>query len=94
MKSDLESSEISSTEWLSLNQSLHELKQVNSKCLSIFYPLHKEKETISLLQQTRRNEYFEKIELRIEQKIQNLKKNPKLTGKFVKTMCIFGWIKK
>ena len=38
-------------------------------------------------------ESFKKIELKIEKKILELKKNPVSVGKFTKTLCIFGWIK-
>ena len=75
MKNNLESSEISSSEWLSLNQFLHEIKQIDSSCVSIYYPYGKGQETISLLQETKRNESFEKIESKIESRIIELKKN-------------------
>jgi len=93
VKNNPESSEISSSEWLSLNQFLHEIKQINSSCVSIYYPYGKGQETISLLQETKRNESFEKIELKIESRITELKENPVSVGKFTKTLCIFGWIK-
>ncbi len=41
----------------------------------------------------KRSEYFEKIELKIEKTINELKDNPISVGKFTKTLCIFGWIK-
>jgi len=87
------SSEISSTEWLSLNQFLYEVKQIGSPCVSVYYPYGKGQETIFLLQKTRRKESFEKIELEIEKRITKLKENPSSAGKFTKTLCIFGWIK-
>jgi len=93
VKNSLESSEVSSSEWLSLNQFLYEIKQIDSSCVSIYYPYGKGQETISLLQETKRNESFEKIESKIEIKITELKKNPVSVGKFTKTLCIFGWIK-
>ena len=43
MKSELESSEISANEWLSLNQFVHELKQIDSPCMSVYYTSGKEK---------------------------------------------------
>jgi len=86
-------SEISSAEWLSLNQFLYEIKQIDSPCVSVYYPYGKGQETIFLLQKTRRKEPFEKIELEIEKRITKLKENPSLAGKFAKTLCIFGWIK-
>jgi peptide chain release factor subunit 1 len=61
--------------------------------VSIYYPYGKGQETISLLQETKRNESFEKIESKIESRITELKKNPISVGKFTKTLCIFGWIK-
>ena len=89
----LESSEISSAEWLSLNQFLHEVKQIDSSSVSVYYPFGKGQETISLLQETKRNEPFEKIESKIEKRIKELKEKPTSVGKFTKTLCIFGWIK-
>ena len=93
MKSELESIEISANEWLSLNQFVHELKQIDSPCISVYYTSGKEKEIVALLKDTKRNEYFEKIESEIEKKILDLKKQKKSVGNFVKTLCIFGWIK-
>jgi len=93
MKNNKGSSEISSTEWLSLNQFLYEVKQIDSSCVSVYYPYGKGHETIILLQKTRRKEPFEKIELEIEKRITKLKENPISAGKFTKTLCIFGWIK-
>ncbi len=86
-------SEISPSEWLSINQFLHEIKQIDAACISVYYPYGKEKETISLLQKTKRNEQYEKVESRIEKRITHLKNNPSSVGKFTKTLCIFGWIK-
>jgi len=93
VKNNTGPSEISSAEWLSLNQFLYELKQVDSPCVSVYYPYGKGQETIFLLQKTRRKEPFEKIELEIEKRITKLKENPTSAGKFTKTLCIFGWIK-
>jgi peptide chain release factor subunit 1 len=89
----LELSEISNSEWLSLNQFFHEIKQVDSQCISVYYPYGKGDETITLLRETKRLEPFEKIELKIEKTIKHLKENPISEGKFTKTLCIFGWIK-
>lgn len=86
-------SEISSSEWLSLNQFLYEVKQIDSKCVSVYYPYGKGQETISMLQGTKRKELFEKIESQIEKQIIKLKGNPSSVGKFTKTLCIFGWMK-
>jgi len=93
VKNNLESLNISSSEWLSLNQFLYEIKQIDSPCVSVYYPYGKGEETISLLQETQRNESFEKIESKIEKTIKKLKDNPISVGKFTKTLCIFGWIK-
>ena len=93
MKNNLESFTISSSEWLLLNQFLYEIKQIDSLCVSVYYPYGKGQETISLLQETKRNESFEKIESKIEKTIKKLKDNPTSIGKFTKTLCIFGWIK-
>ena len=65
VRNNLEPSEISSAEWLSLNQFLYEVKQIDSACISVYYPYGKGQETISLLQKTKRKESFEKIELKI-----------------------------
>jgi len=93
VKNNPESSEISSAEWLSLNQFLYEIKQIDSTCVSVYYPYGKGHETISLLQETKRKEPFEKIESEIEKRITELKENPSSAGKFTKTLCIFGWMK-
>ena len=85
-------SEIEHTEWLKLNQFLHEIKKINSPCVTVYYPYGKGSETISLLQSTAKNETFDKIELKIQSKIKELKKNPTSAGKFTKTLCIFGWM--
>ena len=93
VKNNLESSEISSAEWLSLNQFFHEVKLIDSSCVSVYYPYGKGLETISLLQETKRKEDFEIIESKIEKRIRELKANPSSAGKFTKTLCIFGWKK-
>ena len=85
--------EISPLEWLSINRFLYEIKQIDSPCISVYYPYGKGQETMSLLDETKRNEFFEKIESKIEKKIIDLKDNPISVGKFTKTLCIFGWIK-
>ena len=85
-------SEINHTEWLTLNQFLHEIKKINLPCVTVYYPYGKGSETISLLQSTAKNETFDKIELKIQSKIKELKKNPTSAGKFTKTLCIFGWM--
>ena len=79
-------SEITPLEWLKLNQFIYELKKINSTCISVYYPYGKGQDTISLLQDTKRNESLEKIESKIETKIAQLKKNPLSAGKFVKTL--------
>ena len=86
-------SEISPNEWLSINQFVHELKQIDVPCVSVYYPYGKGKETISLLQETERSQHLEKIETEIEKRISYLRKKPSSAGKFTKTLCIFGWIK-
>jgi peptide chain release factor subunit 1 len=85
--------EISPSEWLSINQFLLEMKKIDSSCVSVYYPYGKGKETISLLQETKRRESIERIETEIEKRIEKLRKNPSSVGKFTKTLCIFGWIK-
>ncbi|MFQ5440449.1 MAG: Vms1/Ankzf1 family peptidyl-tRNA hydrolase [Nitrosopumilaceae archaeon] len=85
--------EISPSEWLSLNQFLYEIKQIDSECISVYYPYGKGEDTISLLKATKRKSQYEKIELEIEKKIAELKKNPISVGPHAKTLCIFGWIK-
>jgi peptide chain release factor subunit 1 len=86
-------SEITPSEWLSINRFLYEIKQINSECVSVYYPCGKEHETISLLQETKRKKSLEKIESKIEKRIIEVKDNPPSAGKFSKTLCIFGWIK-
>ncbi|MCH7560937.1 MAG: peptide chain release factor 1 [Thaumarchaeota archaeon] len=93
VNSNFESREISTTEWLSLNQFLYEIKQIDSPCVSVYYAYGKGQETISLLRETKRKELFEIIESEIEKRITYLKENPSSAGKFTKTLCIFGWIK-
>lgn len=94
MKRELESSEITPSEWLSINQFLYKIKQINNKCVSVYYPYGKGKEIISLLKETKRNPEIEKIELKIEKRIIELRKNPSSVGKFTKTFVVFGWIEK
>lgn len=84
-------SEISPSEWLLLNQFLHELKDVNTQCISVYYPYGKGTETISLLRDTKRNLTGEKIESHIEKRIAK-NKNHSSFGRFTKTLCIFGWM--
>ncbi|MCV0401755.1 MAG: peptide chain release factor 1 [Nitrosopumilus sp.] len=93
MKTPLGPLEISPLEWMSINQFLYEIKKIDSPCITVYYPYGKGKDTISLLQETKRNEILEKIESKIEHKITELKKNPVTVGKFTKTLCIFGWMK-
>ena len=88
----LESTEISSSEWVSVNQFLYEIKKINSTCVSVYYPYGKGSEIISLLNENQRNEKLEKLELKIQTRILALKKNPTSVGKFAKTLCIFGWM--
>ena len=93
MKTSLGPSEIVPLEWISINQFLHEIKKIDSQCISVYYPYGKGNETISLLQETKRSETIERIESKIENKISELKNNPVSVGKFTKTLCIFGWMK-
>ncbi|MHA7647624.1 baeRF10 domain-containing protein [Nitrosopumilus sp. S4] len=93
MQKNSNPSEIIPSEWMLINQFLYELKQIDSQCVSVYYPYGKGIETISLLQETKRNELLEKIESKIEKRISELKEKPPSAGKFTKTLCIFGWIK-
>jgi peptide chain release factor subunit 1 len=93
VKNYLKFSEIAPSEWLSINQFLYEIKQIDSECISVYYPYGKGHETILLLQETKRKESLEKIESKIEKRIIDLKDNPHSAGKFPKTLCIFGWMK-
>ena len=88
----LESSEISSSEWISINQFLHEIKSINSTCVSVYYPYGKGNETIFLLNENKRNDLVKRIESKIQKRILDLKKDPSSVGNFVQTLCIFGWI--
>ncbi len=92
MKDNLELSEISPSEWLSLNQFFLKMKQIDSPCVSVYYPYGKGKDMISLLRESKRSESFEKIESKIEKRIIEIKDNPPSAGKFSKTLCIFGWM--
>ncbi|CAD6517833.1 Peptide chain release factor 1 [metagenome] len=92
MKKEVESSEITPSEWLSINQFLYEIKRIDSTCVSVYYPYGKGEEVISLLNETKRNEQIEKIESEIEKRIIELRKNPSSAGKFTKTFVVFGWI--
>lgn len=92
MVNQQEQSEISSSEWLLLNQFLHKMKEINNVCVSVYYPYGKGHETISLLDETKQNAEVEKIESEIQKRIKHLRKNPSSIGKFTKTFCIFGWI--
>ena len=69
-----ETFEITPLEWISINQFLHEIKEINSQCISVYYPYGKGSEIISLLKETKRNEKLERIESKIENKLLNLKK--------------------
>ena len=93
MNNDLVLSEIPSSEWLSLNQFLQELKEIDSQCVSVYYPYGKGHDIIGLLQETKKTELIEKIELKIQKRIIELKKKPVSIGKFTQTLCLFGCIK-
>lgn len=88
----MKSSEISSSEWISINQFLHEIKPINLTCVSVYYPYGKGDETISLLNENKRSDAVERIKSKIQKRILDLKKNPSSVGKFAQTLCIFGWI--
>ena len=77
-------SEISSSEWLMLNQFLHEIKQINTACVSVYYPFGKGHEMISLLEETKRNQSIEKIESEMEKKITQIRKKPSSVGNLQK----------
>ena len=82
-------SEISPSEWYSINQFILEIEKTDNPCISLYFPHNKKSETIQLLRETKRKIEFEKIELAIEERI--LKLNNNSTKKFVNTHCIFGW---
>ena len=84
-------SEISPSEWMMINQFLHQIKKNDGMCVSVYYPFGKGTEAISLLQDTKRDQNIEKIESGVEKRILQISKNPSSVGKFVKTVCIFGW---
>lgn len=77
---------------MSVNQFLYEIKEINSTCVSVYYPYGKGDEIISLLNENQRNDIIEKIESKIQTRISSLKNNPSSVGKFTKTLCVFGWI--
>jgi peptide chain release factor subunit 1 len=60
--------------------------------VSVYYPYGKGNETISLLNENQRIDSIERIESKIQKRILELKKDPSSVGKFVQTLCIFGWI--
>jgi len=93
MNKELVLSEIPSSEWLSLNQFLQELKEIDSQCVSVYYPYGKGQDIIGLLQETKKTELIEKIKLKIQKRIIELKKKPVSIGKFTQTLCLFGWVK-
>ena len=94
MLDSLEPTEVSPHEWLLLNQFLNELRRVRSSCISVYYPYGKGDQTISLINENQTNvNGAEKIKIKIQDRIDQLKKNPKSVGKFAKTLCIFGWMK-
>ncbi len=93
MNRDLTLPEISSSEWISLNQFLQEIKEIDSPCISVYYPYGKGQDIIGLFQETKKSKLLERIELKIQKRIMELKKKPVSVGKFAKTLCIFGWIK-
>ena len=70
----MESSEISSSEWISINQFLHEIKLINSTCVSVYYPYGKGHEIISLLDENHRTATIERIESKIKKEFWNLEK--------------------
>ena len=92
MKESLEISEINPSEWLSLNQFLFKMKQVDFPCVSVYYPYGKGNDMVSLIRESKRSESFEKIESKIEKRIIEIKDDPPSAGKFSKTLCIFGWM--
>jgi len=85
------SSEISPSEWYSINRFTLKLELQNSACVSVYYPHDKNLETVHLLRETKRNEATEKIESAIEKRIAKLSKATNLKKQFINTYCIFGW---
>ena len=94
MRERLEISKISPSEWLSLNQFLFNMKQIDFPCVSVYYPYGKGKDMVSLIRENKRSDSFEKIESKIEKRIIEIKDNPPSAGNFSKTLCIFGWMEK
>ena len=85
------STEISSSEWYSINRFVSELHLQNNPCVSVYYPHDKISETINLLRETKRDIKTEKIESAIEKRITNLSKNINSKKLPFKTYCVFGW---
>ena len=85
------SSEISPSEWYSINRFTLELESQNSPCVSVYYPHDKNVETVRLLRETKRDETAEKIEDIIEKRITKLSKATNHKKQFINTYCIFGW---
>lgn len=85
-------SEVSPSEWFSLSQFLHEIRQVDSPCISAYYPYGRGGEMISYIRETRRAPLGD-VELKITRRIEYLRKHPQSAGRSVRTLCIFGWVR-
>ena len=84
-------SQISPSEWYSINRFTLDLASQNSSCVSLYYPHDKNLETLHLLRETKRDKVTEKIESAIEKRITKLSKLKNSKSQFINTYCIFGW---
>lgn len=84
-------SEITPSEWYSINRFTSELELQKHPCVSVYYPHDKSTEILELLAKTKRNQITEKIESEIVKEITKQEKVTKSKKQFVNTYCIFGW---
>ena len=82
--------EISPSEWYSINRFTVELAAQNQPCVSIYYPHDKSSEILELLGKSKRNQNTEEIEFAIKHEITKHEKSVK-SKNFINTHCIFGW---
>ncbi len=83
--------EITPSEWYSINRFVSELQFQNKPCVSVYYSRDKISETINLLRETKRDSKTEEIESAIEKRITSLSKNINSKKLAFKTYCVFGW---
>ena len=82
--------EISPSEWYSINRFTAELVTQNQPCVSVYYPHDKSAEILDLLGKSKRNQSTEETKFAIKHEITKHKKSRK-SKNFINTHCIFGW---